>query len=460
MAENTYPLNIAPVTLEITGTVTIPASSTGPAPTQRGLDAVHDLGLDPTGQQDCALALKDYLDEASNAEIHFPPGRYHFAFCVETNAKGVKLVGDGALQNMGDSPVIFSSDQPLSALLWWNGSQSNSNMNGPRIENIQFQDSSPNHNVLRSAIRLTATANSELEIGFLNMRPKRYTTGTVAATTNSKTVTGSGTDWHSSMASCSWIVIDGYPYEVVEVTSPTSLTLAIGYQGSSGSGKVYGLNWGGVGVWLEPGTDFTQYGKNWSLNGRIACALFASTGSTEPKYTGTSRIKVNSGYLNGEGVADSMAGYFGPFSDTFVWNVAMNSYACGVVIANGHQHDLQHMDCENAGGPPPVSGKPVQYNSCHGILVMGDNSSDTWGNRIGGYFRQVGTAIELYGHSAAEAPTQTVIGVCTFRSNKAAFVNGNATATQGFIPSTQTREPVPWWVRLWRWLMCLFDAPA
>jgi hypothetical protein len=28
---------------------------------------------------------------------------------------------------------------------------------------------------------------------------------------------------------------------------------------------------------------------------------------------------------------------------------------------------------------------------------MSSNHSDTWGNRIGGYFRQVGVAMELYG---------------------------------------------------------------
>jgi hypothetical protein len=426
------PLNIDPIMIQVTGTVTIPDQGGGSsAATQRGLDAVKDLGLDNSGKQDCSAGLGSYLNSsvAYANELHFPPGRYYFSSTVETNAKCIKLVGDGSLQNMGDAPVIFFTDQPLKSLLWWNGSQTNSNMNGPRIDNIQFQDSSSGHNLLGAAIRLTATANSELNIGLLNLRPQRYVQGTVSVSLGSKTVQGTGTAWTAAMESCAWLVIDGYPYEVLSVQGPAMLTLAIAYQGPSANGKSYAINWGGVGVWCEPGTDFTQYGKNWSLNGRCGCALFASAGSTSPKYTGTSRIKVKSGYLNGEGIPDSMAAYFGPFSDTFQFDVAMNSYAYFVVIANGHQHDVQHLDCENAGGPPPVTGKPTAYDSGRGVLVISDNSNDAFGNRIGGYFRQVGTGIELCGQPG-KAPQWTIISASTFRSNKTNFINGNASNTQ------------------------------
>lgn len=423
MREPTY----IPVTT--TGEIAIP-----PPETQRGLDAVADLGMDPTGASCGAAILREYLDSADRAcgELHFPPGFYYFSETVETNAKNVRLSGDGALANMGDAPVVFYTDQALDSILWWNGAQTNSNMQGPQIEGIQFQDRSPDNNRLRAAIRLTATANAELRVGFLNLRPQRYMEGTVSVETGSKTVAGSGARWDAAMAP-GWIVIEGYPYEIVEAGAE-ALTLAIAYQGASLSGAEYAVNWGGTGVWLEPGTDFTQYGKDWSIDGRCGCALFASAGATSPKYTGTSRIKVRSGYVNGEGIPDSIACYLGPYSDTFLWDVAMNSYAFGVVVANGHQHDLMHGDYENAGGPPPVTGLPVDYASCHGILVMSDNASDAWGNRLGGYFRQVGTGIELYGQPG-KAPTWTVIGVSTFRSNKWNFINGNATNTGGMIPA-------------------------
>jgi hypothetical protein len=411
-------------------------------PTQRGVDAVFDLGMDNSGASDCSPILQEFLDYfTDNApELHFPPGEYHFETTVVTNSRNIRLIGDGTLANMGNASVIFSSTGYLDSILWWNGSISNSNMNGPRIENIQFQDRNRNH--LRSAIRLTATANSELKIGLLNLVPQRYGVGTVYVSTNSKSVAGLDTNWTATMAP-GWIVIGGYPYEVLRIDSPTNLTLAIAYQGPNASGTQYCLNWGGIGVWLEPGTDFTQYGKDWSLNGRCGCALFASTGSTSPKFTGTSRIKIKSGYLNGEGIPDSMACYLGPYSDTFVFDVALNSYAFGVVVANGHQHDIQHVDIENAGGPPPVTGMPVNHNSCRGILIMSDNNNDGWGNRIGGYFRQVGTAIELYGQPG-KAPQYTVIGVCTFRSNKTNFVNGNATNTIGasvYATASDWQEP-------------------
>lgn len=102
------------------------------------------------------------------------------------------------------------------------------------------------------------------------------------------------------------------------------------------------------------------------------------------------------------------------------------------LVANGHQHQLLDADYENAGGAPPVTGRANDYDSCRGVLVMSDNPSDCWGNRIGGYFRQVGTGIELYGQPG-EAPTWTHLGVCTFRSNQVNFANGNATNTQGDI---------------------------
>ena len=401
------------------------------------MNAVLDLGLDPSGVKDSSAKLQSYLDSSIsvNNELWFPEGTYRFDSSIYTNQKGVMLKGIGALQNMGDSPVVFFTDKALEAILWWDGSLTNSNLNGPRLEGIQFQDRGGK---LVCAVKLTAIANAELKIGFLGLKPRRYTAGSIVTSSGSKTIRGTGTSWTDAMTP-GWIVIAGYPYEIKSVDAGDALTLAIKYQGGSASLNTYAINYGGIGVWLDPGTDFTQYGKNWSLNGRCGCGLFASAGSTSPKFTGTSRIKVLSGYLNGEGIPDSIALYAGPFSDTFVFDVALNSYAFGVVIANGHQHDFQHLDVENAGGPPPVTGLPNSYDSCHGILVMSDNSSDAYGNRIGGYFRQVGTGIELYG-SPGSAPTKTMFGVCTFRSNKVNFVSGNATNSGGIVPTASSRR--------------------
>lgn len=454
--QTTIPLNIDPVTLQLTGTVTVPAGGSGPAPTQRGYDAVADLDLDPTGQLDCSVMLEEWINTSgADNELHFPAGRYYFAHTVETNAKNVKLTGDGKPSRRGAGAVTFFTDLPLDAILWWNCAEEASNLEGPTIANIQFQDTSANHNQLGCAIHLTNIANTELHISFLDMIPDRYTGGTVTVNQGSKSVKGNGVDW-SGISLPAWMVVAGYPYEITKIVSPTQLNIALAYIGPSAAGASYGINFHGIGVWADPGLDFTQYGTAWSLDGRIACALFCSAGTGS---TGTSRLKIQAGYLNGAGIADSMAAYMGPFSDTNEWHVAMNSYAFGIVVADGHQHQLLDADYENAGSPPPVSGMPNDYSACKGILIMADNSSDTWGNRVGGYFRQVGTAIELYGRPGT-APTWTVIGPATFRSNSVNFINGNATNTQGMIPSALfedaggyigNRRSLLWWL-----LRCAF----
>lgn len=405
-----------------------------PAPTQRGVDAVNDLGFDNTGVLDCAPLLQSFCDSLQTpTELHFSPGYYRFNTTVRTNQPMVRLIGDGNVSLIDDGAVTFFSDVPLASILWFNCDEVASNLQGPSILNIQFQDASPDSNVLGCAIRLTNTANSELQVGFLDMHSARYIDGSVNVEQGSTVVTGNDTEWTLDFTPA-WIVIEGYPYEVTGIVDESTLQLAIAYQGDTATNLDYAINYHGIGVWCEPGLGFTQYGKDWILNGRVSCALFCSAGATSPYFTGTSRIKVKAGYLNGESLPDSMACYLGPFSDTVQFDVSLNSYAYGIVIANGHQHDIQHVDCENAGPPPPVTGTPNDYDSCYGILVMSDNPSDTYGNRLGGYFRQVGTGIELYGASSDTAPTRTVIGVATFRSNADNIVLGNATNTTCLVP--------------------------
>lgn len=124
-----------------------------------------------------------------------------------------------------------------------------------------------------------------------------------------------------------------------------------------------------------------------------------------------------------------MACYLGPFSDTVWWEVASNNFAFHVVIANGHQHQILGADFENTTAPP-VTGGVSGFPACKGVLIMGDNASNTWGNRIiSSYFRQVGNAIELYG-----VPTQSRIMGNTFRSNTNIFTySAGTTKTYGEI---------------------------
>lgn len=407
------------------------ANVTVPLPTQRGLDAVYDLGMDPTGLEDCSQCLQTYLDNLAyepDVELHFPPGRYYLRSGVVTNANRVKLVGDGQGSNITEGAVTLFSDQPLGSMLWFNCAKPQSNLQSVWLEHLQFEDTSPAHNQVTAAIRITNQANIRMiDVGGFNLVPRRTYVGTVTATPGSKTVEGSGTQWTSALMP-GFIILGGYPYEIAAVSSPTRLTLAIAYQGRPLTGSNYAINTGGIWLWCDPGQSFTQYGQIEHLRGRNCGCIAYMQGGTGA--TGTSRIKFLSGYVNGAGLADCIAAYFGPFSDTMRWSVAANSWAFGVVIASGHMNDIISADFENAGGPPPVTGAAQSgYAACKGVLVMSDNASNTWGNRIVDcMLRQVGTAIEMVGD-----PTRSKLFANVFRSNQANCVLGAATETAGEI---------------------------
>lgn len=402
-------------------------------PTQRGLDAVTDLSLDNTGSADCAPILRGFLDQLAGnpAELHFPPGCYRFASCVETNAAQLKFIGDGHVSNITEGPVVFFTDQPLKQMLWFHTPQPASNLQSVWMEHIQFRDTSPGHNQMGAAIRITNQANFHLgDVGGYQLVPRRYNAGTVAASQGSKTVIGSGMEWNESMLP-GFIILGGYPYEITSIQSPNQLSLALAFIGASSPAMPYAISSGGMLLWCDPGQGFTQYGQVRDLKSHtVGCPVYMSAGT---RSTGTSRIKFWGGYVNGGGIADSIGCYMGPFSDTTAWQVAANSFAFGVVIANGHQHDISSADFENAGPAPPVTGGPSGYAGNKAVLIMSDNSSDTWGNRVvNNYMRQVGTAIELAGASGF-APTKTKVAFNTFRSNSVNFINGNATDTSGEV---------------------------
>jgi len=400
----------------------------GPAPTQRGVDAVSDLGMSSDGSSDCAGALQAFFDGSKYpAEVHFKPGKYRFDATVETNGNLIKLVGDGHISNIGSTgAVTFFTDKPLTSMLWFNCPVAASNLQSVWIEHIQFTDTSAGHNALKSAVRITNQANFVLlDVGAKNLIPRRYTTGTVSVTKGSKTVTGTGTNWSPDLLP-GFLNVAGYPYEIASINNSGSLTLALMYQGASNSNLTYAISTGGIFLWLDPGLGFTQYGQVLLKSHSVGYPVYMSYGAGA---TGTSRIKFR-GYINGGSIPDGIGAYMGPFSDTMEWRVACNSFAFGTVIANGHQNDIGGADYENAGTPPPVTGSSAQgYAAPKGVLIMGDSASNTWGNRIvNSYFRQVGTAIELCG-----IPTQTKIGFNTFRSNPVIFEGGNATKTVGEI---------------------------
>jgi hypothetical protein len=399
--------------------------------TQRGLDAVGDLGCDPAGEEDCSAILNNYLSgNDTPMDLHFPPGRYYLGSSVITNAPRIKLIGDGQTSNITDGSVTFFSDQRLEQLLWFNCDQPASNLQSVWLENLQFQDTSPDNNAIASAIRITNQANFHIgNCGGYNLVPRRYCAGTIKVAQNSQTIEGSGTAWTDDMYP-GFLIVGGYPYEILEVTDGNTMQLALKYQGETAAGLSYAVSSGGIFFWADPGLDFTQYGQVSDFKCRnVGCPVYCSAGSKSGG-TGTSRIKFLGGYCNGCSLPDSIAAYFGPFSDTMTWFVACNSFAFGCVIANGHFMDISGADFENAGSVPAVTGGADGYAGAKGVLVMSDCSSDTWGNRIiNCMMRQVGTAIELV--SGVEPPRHTKVAWNVFRSNSTNFVQGNSIDTAG-----------------------------
>ena len=66
-----------------------------------------------------------------------------------------------------------------------------------------------------------------------------YSTGTIAVTNGSATITGSGTSWSANLAAGDYIVFNGNVYKIVSVDSDTQLTIDIVYEGQDESGISY-----------------------------------------------------------------------------------------------------------------------------------------------------------------------------------------------------------------------------
>ena len=66
-----------------------------------------------------------------------------------------------------------------------------------------------------------------------------YNTGTITATKDSKTITGSGTLWSGNVVAGQTILINGVPYIINSVNSNTSITLVDYYRGKTTSSLIY-----------------------------------------------------------------------------------------------------------------------------------------------------------------------------------------------------------------------------
>ena len=412
--------------------------------TQRGNDAVVDWGFDNTGLTSSVTAFTNYLaaTAATGAPgLKFPCGVYYYASTISiTSQTQIDLIGDNHASNSkGLGCVTFETDQPID-LLWFKNTSAP--LAGWHMEHIQFYDSSSLHNQMIAAVR---TTDQEHLLGFdisgWNIQGQHYnsTSDTIAVTQGSTTVTGTSTAFNTNWGGVNtssataipaffFIKDTGtntvWPYEIASCASTTSCTLAIAYQGSTQATAAYSVDSSGILFWWDPGTSASnanQYGDIYHVQTQSVWMThyFASTTSGSIV---NSRINFWGGWNNDNAVAqDQIFAYCGHFCDTILFDgIAANGHAFGVVIADGHQNTVTNSRFENTSAPSvPTFGSCAGsgFPCAKGVLVMADNSSDTYGNQVSqNYFRQMGNAIE-FGGQLANSPTQSRVALNTFRTN-------------------------------------------
>lgn len=137
-----------------------------------------------------------------------------------------------------------------------------------------------------------------------------YSTGTITATINSATVTGSGTTWNTATNAAVGEYIqlpDTKWYKITAIASNTSLTIETAYLGSTLAGQTYVISpWGevngrlaGTGTQTAPTPDFIANYSNriWTLTGNTLNFSVLDTSVTEEHFNDFDTTN-NSGIIN------------------------------------------------------------------------------------------------------------------------------------------------------------------
>lgn len=376
-------------------------------PTQRGKNAVTDLGMDNTGVTDVGSIINTYCGTYSTSnqmpEIFFPAGTYLVTTPVtctgsSNTVNNFTMIGESRNGFAGNGAVKFSCNTPGSTCFWVdNPTTSAANQRGPRIEHINFDDAGSGHDY--ALLRITQYNNLLLtDIGVSNSTGSQYSTGTVTIANGATSVTGAGTTWLSAMA-FGQLCIAGNCQEITTVGGTGTATLTSAWQYPTATTAAYVIDYEGVGLMLEgtSATGFTQYGEVYGLsafNDRIAVDAVGGPTSS----SGTSRIHFYGGFINCNRVADSQAFWFGKFSDTMNWDTDENNCATGGTIESGHAHKISgHF--ENTGAFTVVStcNSGVASQACtKGVVLNADAVSTGHDNAInGGYIYNTGNAIQI-----------------------------------------------------------------
>jgi hypothetical protein len=460
------------------------------ATTQRGKNAVTDLGWNGNGTTDNSTAISTALNNVvvatsgviGSPEIFVPCGTYYSASAITVAPSGLRLVGEGSAGQPGGGCVTFTSDQPITQL-WFYASGANNNQNGPTIEHIAFEDTSSAHNQVMAGLKMTNYANVHLhDVNFNQIQGIDYVSGTVTSANGSTTITGSGTGWPAlaQYQSPAMMWLNGRPYEVSTINAASQVaTLIAPYQETSTT-PAYSLVVGGVGLMMGVEQGFVQYGEVTGLNSQSTrTTVFGASGPTSS--SGSSRVNFASGFANcaGYNLPDSMAAWFGAYNDTHHWGVAENNCGIGVATMNSHQLDISGGEYEttnhtsgNGYAYPQITSCPAQIAnsnvpvlSCsYGVLVESSSLTTTYGTRVeDNYILRYGTPVSFaplteYSHligntyransvapvlggqftSALDSGILTIYNNVTIQSGGAVPVTGTAGSGQIQVPCGNT----------------------
>lgn len=439
------------------------ACAASSAATQRGVNAVGDWGLDNTGASDVSATFSTKVNAlTAGTEIYFPCGLYKFTNGVVFSATnsglaGIALIGEGTSSFAGGAATgsgcvyfEYNGGGANPDLMWWkNTSADTTNDNGPRIENINFVDTSGT-GAVHSLIRISQFSNWIIRNdGFQNAAGKQYTTGTVTVTNGSATVTGSGTAWVTAVLPQygTDFQVAGHLVEVASFNSDTSLTLTSPWSYATASGAAYAVDYNGIDVLLEGNSQgsnsYTQYGTLEDIHAysfREFAHLQGSPGGVSSG-GGAYDITFDGGWIQCGRVTDSEALFFGAFDGSFSVTNQKFQNCARIVTSEGAQAATYTFRYENTGAYTPVTtcNGGVAAQSCTAGIVFNNNGNATLGTKvkiIGSNIVQTGNAIEFDAMTAGH-PVQIIGNGFTSNTNNYAWSNGttgcNATETDALV---------------------------
>ena len=247
--------------------------------------------------------------------------------------------------------------------------------NGFELSDLTIEDTSGT-GAVPALLRVSNALDLNLQrVQFNGAAGRHYTAGGVTVANGSAQVFGVKTVWTADMGP-GHIWINGYCQEVAAVTSAATLTLATPWQHPSVTNAAYSLDYGGAGLQLDGnGGGCCQYGSVrdciW-VNNRVnvyAVGQAAKAGVSRIRFTGG-----RAGCFNNQRLQNSIAAWFGQFSDTCLWDVPVNNTALGVAIENGHSHVVRGYS-ENDQPYCPVTGMTTGQPATKGVLVTGTGTT-------------------------------------------------------------------------------------